>query len=73
MSGSFCDVFKIGFCIFSIKDALHYLCFVVERCVVLGYRKHIVCCVINVALRDGGIVPVNGYVSAMNVNDKGSD
>ena len=31
------------------------------------------CCGIYVAPRDGGIVPVNGHVSAMYVNFKGSD
>ena len=36
-------------------------------------KKHIVCCGISVAPRDGGIVPVNVHVSAMDVNAKGSD
>ena len=30
-------------------------------------------CGIYVAPRDGGIVPVNGHVNPMDVNDKGSD
>ena len=73
MSGSFCNGFKIGFRIFSKEDALHSLCFKVERCVVLRWRKHIVCCGIYVTPRDCGIVPVNGNVIAMDVNAKGSD
>ena len=55
MSGAFCDGFNIGFRIFSIEDALYFLCLRVERCVVLKQRKHIVCCGIYVAPRDGGI------------------
>ena len=35
--------------------------------------KRIVFCGIHVAPRDGGIAPVNCYVSAMYVNAKGSD
>ena len=73
MSGVFCDGFKIGFCIVSIKDALHYLGLKFERCIVLRYRKYIVCCGIYVAPRDGVIAPVNGHVSAMYVNSQGYD
>ena len=73
MSAYFCDGFNIGFRIFSIEDALHSICFRVERCVELRYRKHIVCCGIYVAPMDGGIVPVNGCVSAMDFNAKGYD
>ena len=73
MSGALCDGFKIGFCIFSIKDALHYLDFGVERCILFQYRKYIVCCGIYVAPRDGGIVPVNGNVSDMDGNANGAD
>ena len=73
MSGAFCDGFNIGFRIFIIEDALNYLCFRVERCVLLRYRKHIVCSGIYVAERDGSIVPVNVHFSAMDVNAKGSD
>ena len=73
MSGDFCDGFKIGFCIFSIEDALHSLGFRVESCIVLRQRNYIVCCGIYVASRDGGIVPVNGHVSAMGDNAKGCD
>ena len=70
---SFLQYFNIGFRIFNIEDALHYLCFGVESCVAMQQRKRIVCCGIYVAPKDGGIIPVNGRVSAMDVNDKGSD
>ena len=73
MSGSFCNGFKIRFYIFSIEDALHSLGFRVERCIVLKYCKYIICCGIYITPRDGGIVPVNGHVSPMDVNAKGSD
>ena len=69
----FCDGFNIGFIIFSIEDTFHSFCFSIERCVVLLYRKHIFCCGIYVAPRDGGIVPVNGHIAPMDVNAKGSD
>ena len=73
MSGAFCDGYKIGFCVFSIEDALHFLGFRFEWCIVLQQRKYIVCCGIYFAPRDGSMVPVNGYFSAMDVNAKGDD
>ena len=65
MSGAFCDGFNIGFRIFNIEDA--FILFLSEL-------KGALCCdsaSISFAVeymsrqRDGGIVPVNGHVSAM--------
>ena len=72
MSAAFCDGIKIGFIIFSIEGLLHSLCFIVERCIVFLYSKHVVCYGIYVTSMDGGILPVNDHVSAMDVNAKGS-
>ena len=73
MSGALCDGFKIGFCIFSIKDTLNCLGFKVERLIVLWYRKYIVYCGIYIPPRDDSIVTVNGHISAIGVNANGSD
>ena len=63
----------IGFCIFSIEDALHYLGFIFEWCIVLLYRIYIVCCGIYIEPSNGGTIQVNVHASAMDVNAKVSD